>query len=113
MDAGVQSAGVDTITVTGTGSSTVFGDYGTVNIVGQSDGVVDPFGSLGPQIVTKIASANTSLGGDDVITVGNDDVVIGGAGADTIIVGAIGADVMIGDNGEIDYTLILRPTPMF
>src|SRR6202035_5161611 len=30
--------------------------------------------------------------------------VIGGAGSDTIIVGATGANVIIGDDGEADYT---------
>ena len=104
INGGVLSAGVDTITVTGSGSSTVFGDFGTVNIVGQPAGVVDPFSSLGSEVITKMASANTALGGDDQITVGNNDVIIGGAGADSIIVGATGADVLIGDDGEIDYT---------
>ena len=97
------TAGQDSVTVRGTGASVVVGDYGVVNIVGQSAGVVDPFASLGPQVVTTIMSVNTAVGGDDTIDVGNNDVIIGGAGADRIIVGATGADVIIGDNGEADY----------
>ena len=103
MDGGLLAAGNDTITVTGAGSSVVIGGYGIIDIAGQTAGVVDPFASLGIEQITEIASANTSLGGDNVITVGNNDVVIGGAGSDKIIVGAVGADVIIGDSGEIDY----------
>ncbi len=104
MDAGVLSAGANTITVTGSGASTVFGAYGVIDIVGQSAGVVDPFESLGQaEVITEIASVNTALGGANAITLGNNDVVIGGAGANTIVVGAVGADVIIGANGEVNY----------
>ena len=97
------AAGDDAISVTGVGSSVVIGDYGVVDIVGQAAGVVDPFSSLGAEVITTIMSVNTSTGGDDTINIGNNDVVIGGAGADHIVVGPVGADVIIGDNGEADY----------
>ena len=93
----------DTITVTGAGSSVVIGDYGVIDIVGQAAGVVDPFGSLGAEVITTVMSVDTSVGGDNTINVGDNDVIIGGAGDDHIVVGAVGADVIIGDNGEVDY----------
>ena len=104
MDNGVLSAGGDIIDVAGSGTSIVIGDYGTVSILGHVAGIVDPFSILGPQTIVSIASANTSLGGNDQITVGNNDIVIGGAGDDRIILGSGGQNVTIGDNGEIDYT---------
>ena len=103
MNGGVLSAGNDTITVTGGGSSDVLGAYGVIDIAGQSTGVVDPFSSLGAEVITTIASVNFALGGNDTITVGNNDVVIGGAGANNIYVGSVGADVIFGANGEADY----------
>ena len=108
VNGGVQSAGGDSITVTGNGTSFVFGDYGIIDIASQSTpGVVDPFADLSQEVITKIASVNTALGGDDTINVNNvdsTDVVIGGAGDDDIILGSGGRNVVIGDNGEIDYT---------
>ena len=101
---GATAAANDSITVLGSGASVAIGDYGVVDIVGQAPGVDDPFQSLGaPEVITTIESVNTSLGGNDTITVGNNDVVIGGAGDDHIIVGPVGADVIFGDNGEADY----------
>ena len=108
VNGGVQSAGSDTITVTGNGASYVFGDYAVVDIASQAlPGVVDPFNSLGHEVFTEMASVNTALGGDDIINVNNvnsSDVVIGGAGNDRIILGSGGQNVVLGDNGEIDYT---------
>ena len=98
------TAAANAITVTGSGASDVIGDYGIIDIVGQSPGVVDPFDSLGPEAITTIESVNTALGADNTISVGNNDVVIGGAGNDTIIVGSSGSDVIFGDNGEADYS---------
>ncbi len=104
IDNGGTTAGGDDITVTGSGSSVVVGDYGIMDIAGQSAGVIDPFSSLGGQVITTIASVNTALGGDDTINVGNNDVVIGGAGNNAIVVGSGGSDVIFGANGEADYT---------
>ena len=108
VNGGVQSAGADTITVTGNGASYVFGDYGIIDIANQATpGVVDPFSTLGHEVFTEMASVNTALGGDDIINVNNvnsSDVVIGGAGNDRIILGSGGQNVVLGDNGEIDYT---------
>ncbi len=108
------TGGANTITVTGGGSSTVLGHYGTTNMSTDIDGdAVTPKGHRGSvrdswasssEVITKIASVNTSLGGDDLITVGNGDIIIGGYGDNQIIVGNFGADVIVGANGEIDYT---------
>ena len=102
------SAASNVITVTGDGQSTVFGDYATMQIVGQSLGIADPFEALGgPEIIQTIESVNTALGGNNIINVSNvdsTDIVIGGAGDDRIILGSGGQNIVLGDNGEIDYT---------
>ena len=56
------SDGSNTITVTGSGQSIVFGDYATMtiatvsngNVVDQTQGIVDPFGALGQTVVVQI-----------------------------------------------------------
>ena len=53
-------------------------------------------------IVERIASTDTSYGGDDTIIEGNggNDTILGGTGDDDIT-GGIGNDIILGDNGEV------------
>ena len=63
--------------------------------------------------LSRIATTDTDIGGDDDITVGDgDDVVLGGFGSDAIDVDRdtlatigndVGDDVVLGDNGEVVF----------
>ena len=113
----VGGLGADTIT-TGTGSNVVLGDSGFA-VFNPSTGTTTSFGNLievasdpvtfasgAPQLdLTTRQYRISECRAHDTITLGNgNNVVIGGADADTIVVGATGQNVIIGDDGEADYT---------
>jgi Ca2+-binding RTX toxin-like protein len=105
----VGGLGADKIS-TGAGANIVLGDSGYAVFNPATGALV----SIASDVVTididgapKLDFSTGTLGvsSNDVITLGNgDNVVIGGAGADQIVVGATGANVIIGDDGEADYT---------
>ena len=110
MDDGVLSAGGDIINVSGGGKSVVFGDYGTVTIA-RSDCAASSIRSArsGRRSHSRpLLRPIPSLGGDDQITVGDNDIVIGGAGDDRSSSARAARMSLIGDNGEIDYTNGIR-----
>ncbi len=70
-----------------TGDDTILGDNGVVLFAGG--------------IVTRISSANTSLGGKDTIQgAAGDDILLGGVGDDDLS-GDDDDDIILGDNGEV------------
>src|SRR5262249_8781525 len=68
------------------GSSIVLGDNGVVNTGGD------------------IFTTETNLGGDDVITSGANNTILGGFGADRITLGG-GTNTVLGDNGIVKRTV--------
>jgi Ca2+-binding RTX toxin-like protein len=89
----------DPLPVLSTGVDIVIGDNGYVNWDGAG-------------LMTQFASTELSLGGNDLIAVGDgNNIVVGGFGSDTITTGA-DADIVLGDNGEVSYapdtTLLLQ-----
>ena len=93
--------GADAIT-TGAGRNTVFGDSGAASFdaKGAPVGVVSTFraANVGGQVGTGTSSVDT-------ITLGSGaNVVVGGAGGDSIIVGAVGANVILGDDGQAQFS---------
>jgi Ca2+-binding RTX toxin-like protein len=84
-------AGADSVSATG-GSDVVFGDSGVATWTAG--------------IVTRIESTDTQpgSGGNDTIGVGDgDNYVVGGVGADSLTAGT-GNDVLVGDDGEINFS---------
>ena len=72
------------------GQDIVVGDNGYVNW--NVDGLLTGFGS-----------AQSDVGGNDAIDVGDgDNIVVGGFGDDAITTG-VGADIVLGDDGRVDY----------
>jgi Ca2+-binding RTX toxin-like protein len=107
----------DDIITGGSGDDLLFGDRGQlvsfeyVNGI-RTDNIVEVLGGGGPGdftdgVVRNIDQANSTfllVGGNDTIRgLEGDNLVVGGAGADTITVGA-GEDVVLGDNGQFEYT---------
>ena len=95
--------GADTITLNGNGSNVVLGDSGSATFDAVTTKLV--------KIVSTFASApvggtvDTGTSSNDAIVLGNgNNVVIGGAGADTITLGSTGSEVILGDDGEADFT---------
>ncbi|PJE29639.1 hypothetical protein CVM39_06955, partial [Pseudooceanicola antarcticus] len=85
----IAGQGADTVAL-GPGGAVVLGDNGRIQATSA--------GAL-----TRIETANSEVGGDDSITVGDGDVVaFGGFGDDTITT-ANGDDVIAGDMAELDY----------
>ena len=64
------------------GSNIVLGDNGEVNLDGD------------------VFSTELDLGGDDTITGGADNIILGGFGADDITLGG-GTNIVLGDNGVV------------
>ncbi|MCY2932455.1 MAG: calcium-binding protein, partial [Planctomycetota bacterium] len=68
------------------------------------------FDSAGAGILSRVATTDPALGGDDTVFGGADaDVVLGNAGGDTLS-GGDGADFILGDNGQADYDALGRLT---
>ncbi|MDI1313706.1 FlgD immunoglobulin-like domain containing protein, partial [Prosthecobacter sp.] len=89
--------GADTIT-TGTGSDTILGDNGIVRM--DTNGV--DFAS----VATYTKPTLTDLGGNDIITSGDDTkIVLGGDGEDIINLG-VGNHIVLGDNGLATYVAL-------
>jgi Ca2+-binding RTX toxin-like protein len=85
--------GNDTIT-TGAGVDVVLGDNGQVSY------------TPGTTLLLQAASTDTTnaTGGNDTILAGEgDNLILAGVGADTVTTGA-GVDLVLGDNGQIDWT---------
>src|SRR6185503_5688083 len=73
------------------GSDIVIGDNGTVN-----------WDTAG--LITDFASTVPTLGGNDVVNVGDGaNIVVGGFGSDVVTTG-VDSDIVIGDNGAVTYT---------
>nr|WP_067294171.1 DUF4347 domain-containing protein [Marinobacterium profundum] len=84
----IGGSGGDEIT-TSTGTGFVLGDHGTMSFSGAQ--------------LISIHSSDESIGGADIIDLGDGDkTVIGGVGNDTVNAGT-GTHRVIGDNGAIDY----------
>ncbi|MBK8118775.1 MAG: VCBS repeat-containing protein [Sulfuritalea sp.] len=85
--------GGDTIT-TGSGADIILGDNAAV--------------TYNPGTANLLQAISTDLsnttGGDDIVNAGDgDNLIIGGVGVDAITTGT-GADLVLGDNGQIDWT---------
>ncbi|MGB7962858.1 MAG: calcium-binding protein, partial [Propionicimonas sp.] len=94
----------DTV-VAGDGNNIVFGDYGIVDyLINTDDEAPDP--ASADQLDTTrdidlVWSIATTQGGNDTITTGAaNDIVLGGRGDDTITAGA-GANLVFGDNARL------------
>ena len=96
--------GADTITALGTGANVILGDSGQATFDPTTTNhllkVLSTYAAA-PVGGTK----DTGTTSNDVITLGSgDNVVIGGAGSDQITLGPIGSEVIVGDDGEADFT---------
>ncbi|MBQ0785848.1 MAG: calcium-binding protein, partial [Amphritea sp.] len=105
--AGGNAGNGDTMTG-GTGNDTLIGGAGQ-DIISDSSGNELVFGDHAlitylAGITLAVASRHSNEGDDDIITLldGN-NTVLGGSGGDTINT-ANGTDLVLGDNGEIQYT---------
>ena len=91
------------------GDNFIIGGFGMDDITGGADRdvVIGDNGNAtftDAGILTYITTSDPSIGGDDVIKVGNgDNIIIGGFGKDDITGGAV-RDVVIGDNGNATFT---------
>ena len=82
------------------GENIVFGDSGEIFAAGTD---APQFGSQ-PITLGLLTTTAPQLGGNDLITTGqDDDIVLGGFLNDTIAVGD-GHNIVLGDNGSIDYS---------
>ena len=81
--------GNDTISAI-VGESVIFGDDGTLSFTGG--------------LLKQVVSTDTTYGGNDAITVGEDDnILIGGVGNDTIKA-TDGDNIVVGDNGQVVFS---------
>ena len=83
--------GNDVIT-TGTGADIILGDNGEVSY------------TAGTTLLLQAKTTDSTLGGDDtIIAGGGDNLILAGTGVDGVTAGS-GNDLVIGDNGQIDWT---------
>ncbi|MBU2963966.1 calcium-binding protein, partial [Amphritea atlantica] len=98
------TTGLDTIDA-GDGSNRVIGGFNADRVT-TGDGVDVILGDAGEliyvdNVITRVTSAETSIGGADTIQSGDgDNVILAGPGADSVVTG-IGDDVVLGDTGEV------------
>jgi Ca2+-binding RTX toxin-like protein len=102
-DADETTGGVDEIT-SAAGTNVILGGVGGdlidaaggVNLILGDNGVVNVNGT----VANDIETTEPEVGGDDVITGGADNIIVGGFGADQITLGG-GTNTVLGDNGVI------------
>ena len=110
-DVGTPELGAKDYIYAGDGNNTVLGGAGGDVITGGKDRDVvlgddgnATFTAVG--ILTYLTTSDPTIGGDDVIKVGDgDNFVIGGFGADQIT-GGKDRDVVLGDNGNATFTTV-------
>src|SRR5438128_1243423 len=100
----IESRGGPNVILGGVGRDTITAAAGTTNIILGDDGVVN-LNQVGVDAdnVFSIVSCAGALGDDDTITLGSNNIVIGGFGTDTITLGS-GVNTVLGDNGEVSRT---------
>ena len=88
----------DDVILGGAGNDTLAGDDGQDVILGDNGAI-----TLVNNLITRISTSEATVGGNDVITGGNDaDIVLGGTGNDMILGGDDSADdILLGDNGVV------------
>ncbi len=109
LDLVASTGGADSIT-TLNGNKTIFGGPDN-DAIKAGNGTHVGFGDEGEVfwtqvgVLTEIDSIEPTLGGNDVIQVGNgDSYLLGGAGADSILAGnSVNHNVIFGDNGVIAF----------
>jgi Ca2+-binding RTX toxin-like protein len=100
----ITSLGGDNVILGGVGRDAITAAAGTTNIILGDNGVVN-LNQVGVDAdnVFSIVSGPGALGDDDAITLGSNNVVIGGFGTDAITLGS-GVNTVLGDNGQVNRT---------